>query len=209
MNLWKSFHNATLTGITNVKNTFKLGGTEVTATAAELNALDGITATVSELNIMSGVTATAAELNRSTDISARIVTTTATALSLTVTQHAERVVLINTNSTVANTFTLPAASGSGAKFTLINGIAQTQGSIVVAANGTDVMKGGVIIADTTAETAAGFLTSATSDKYTFNLTTMGGLGADKVEAWDVAANTWQVQITAFGSGTLATGFAAT
>lgn len=36
---------------------------EVTATASELNALDGITSTVSELNILDGVTASAAELN--------------------------------------------------------------------------------------------------------------------------------------------------
>ena len=42
---------------------WKVGGTAVTATAAELNTLDGITATTAELNIMDGVTATAAELN--------------------------------------------------------------------------------------------------------------------------------------------------
>ena len=35
----------------------------VTATAAELNILDGVTATTAELNILDGVTATAAELN--------------------------------------------------------------------------------------------------------------------------------------------------
>jgi hypothetical protein len=35
----------------------------ITATTAELNTLDGITATVSELNILDGVTSTAAELN--------------------------------------------------------------------------------------------------------------------------------------------------
>jgi hypothetical protein len=35
----------------------------VTATAAELNILDGVTATAAELNILDGVTATAAELN--------------------------------------------------------------------------------------------------------------------------------------------------
>ena len=40
-----------------------LGGTAVTATAAELNILDGVTATAAELNILDGVTATAAELN--------------------------------------------------------------------------------------------------------------------------------------------------
>lgn len=46
----------------------KLGagaGTAVTATAAELNILDGVTSTAAELNILDGVTATAAELNAS------------------------------------------------------------------------------------------------------------------------------------------------
>jgi len=41
----------------------KFNGTAVTATAAELNALDGLTSTVAELNILDGVTSTAAELN--------------------------------------------------------------------------------------------------------------------------------------------------
>jgi hypothetical protein len=42
---------------------WKVGGTAVTATAAELNILDGVTATTAELNILDGVTATTAELN--------------------------------------------------------------------------------------------------------------------------------------------------
>jgi hypothetical protein len=42
---------------------WKVGGTAVTATAAELNILDGVTATTAELNILDGVTATASELN--------------------------------------------------------------------------------------------------------------------------------------------------
>jgi hypothetical protein len=42
---------------------WKIDGTAVTATAAELNIMDGVTATAAELNIMDGVTATTAELN--------------------------------------------------------------------------------------------------------------------------------------------------
>ena len=42
---------------------WKVAGTTVTATAAELNVLDGITSTVAELNILDGVTASTAELN--------------------------------------------------------------------------------------------------------------------------------------------------
>jgi hypothetical protein len=41
----------------------EIGGVPVTATAAELNILDGVTATAAELNILDGVTATTAELN--------------------------------------------------------------------------------------------------------------------------------------------------
>ena len=41
----------------------KIGGANVTASAAELNVLDGVTATTAELNVLDGVTATTAEIN--------------------------------------------------------------------------------------------------------------------------------------------------
>ena len=143
--------------------------------------------------------------------SARVVTTTATALSLTATEHAERIVLVNTNSTVANTITLPTATGSGLKYTIINNIAQTQGSVVVAANGTtQTLKGLAIGGHATTTTGGGaFLTSATSDKITFNRTTTGGLGQDVVEAWDLAENVFTVRVIFNGNGALATPFSET
>lgn len=42
---------------------WKVGGTAVTATAAELNVLDGVTSSTAELNILDGVTATTSEIN--------------------------------------------------------------------------------------------------------------------------------------------------
>ena len=51
----------------------KLGGTLITATAAEINILDGVTATTAEINILDGVTATAAEINAAADVGSRIV----------------------------------------------------------------------------------------------------------------------------------------
>lgn len=156
------------------------------------------------------VAATALEINRVCDASARIVTSTATALSLTLTEHGERIVVVNTNSTVANTFTLPVAAGTGAKFTLLNNVVQTQGTVVFAANGTDVMQGFCTIIDSTGGGGTKtFATSATSDKMSMNLTTTGGLGGDILEAWDISANTWLVMSTFQGSGTLATPFSAT
>jgi hypothetical protein len=41
----------------------ELNGTDITATAAEINILDGVTADATELNILDGVTATTTELN--------------------------------------------------------------------------------------------------------------------------------------------------
>lgn len=48
--------------------------------------------------------ATSAEVDRMADTSARIVTSTASVLALTVTAHAERTVLVNSNTTFNNTF---------------------------------------------------------------------------------------------------------
>lgn len=45
-------------------STLTINGTDVTATAAELNIMDGVTATTAELNILDGVTATATEINK-------------------------------------------------------------------------------------------------------------------------------------------------
>jgi len=59
--------NPTFTGTATIPTaavtTFTLGGVNVTATATELNLLDGVTATTAELNLLDGVTATTAELN--------------------------------------------------------------------------------------------------------------------------------------------------
>jgi hypothetical protein len=44
--------------------TLRIDGVEITASATELNSLDGLTATTAELNILDGVTATATELNK-------------------------------------------------------------------------------------------------------------------------------------------------
>lgn len=44
-------------------STLTINGTDVTATATELNLLGGVTASTAELNLLDGVTATTAELN--------------------------------------------------------------------------------------------------------------------------------------------------
>jgi hypothetical protein len=194
--MWKRDGTLTVKKLLNVTGSFQLGGTTVAATAAELNAS------------AHGLTATAAQINSVANPATRIVKTTATVLALTVTQHADRVVLVNTNSTVANTVTLPAATGSGEKFTIINNITQTQGSVVVTAAGTDVIAGAGFMFASTASGAEAFVTTATSKKVTLNITTTGGLGGDEIDVWDSASGVWTVRVMARGSGTLATPFSA-
>ena len=63
-------------------NGLKLGGTLVTATAAELNILDGVTSTATEINLLDGVTSTTAELNYVDGVTSNIQTQLGTKLPL-------------------------------------------------------------------------------------------------------------------------------
>ena len=54
---------AVFDGAVNLNSTFSIGTTAVTATATELNLIDGVTATTAELNILDGVTSNATEIN--------------------------------------------------------------------------------------------------------------------------------------------------
>jgi len=55
-------------------STLTINGTDVTATAAELNKLDGVTASTSEINKLDGVTATTAEINHVDGVTSNIQT---------------------------------------------------------------------------------------------------------------------------------------
>lgn len=143
------------------------------------------------------------------DAGSRVVTTTATELSATVTQHADRVVVIETDSANGITVTLPAATGTGNQYTFVNNLVQTQGTVVIAALGADIMEGTAFMMSSTEEAAQAFRTSATSDKVTLNLTTTGGLGGDRIVAIDIGAATWMVEVNGNGNGGIATPFSAT
>ena len=105
-----------------------LNDVEVTATAAELNIMDGVTATAAELNIMDGVTATAAELNAVADASARVRAVSVTNGS-TVTLTAAQPVLVFTGSGEANggsnVVSLALPYPVGTEFTFITAAAST------------------------------------------------------------------------------------
>lgn len=138
-----------------------------------------------------------------------ITSTSAATLNLNSQDHAGKVVVQNAVVvTAAKTFQLPKAEGSGAVYTIVNNAVQTQ-SLVVAALGLDVFDGTAFVRSETATGTDVFHTTATSDKYTFNITTTGGLRGDRVVAIDWKPGSWLVYIEGNGSGTLATGFSQT
>ena len=55
--------NPTFTGTVSIPTPFNIGGVSMTATAAELNTMDGVTASTGEINVLDGLTATTSELN--------------------------------------------------------------------------------------------------------------------------------------------------
>lgn len=139
---------------------------------------------------------------------AATVSTTATTLSVTQTQHAGRIVRIATAAPII--VTLPAASGTGDTYTFFMAVAATgTESTIKVANATDVMKGYVWAATTSSDNAEAFITTATSDSIEMNGTTKGGVAGDIYVLRDIASGVWSVQGYTAPTGTEATPFDAT
>lgn len=137
------------------------------------------------------VLATGAEINAACDVSTRLVAAGST-LSVTATSHDGKIIALDTAS--GSVCTLPASSGSGARFRFIVSVKPTSNAhIVKVANATDVLSGSVLSLDndSTAETA--YAATSTDDTFTMNGTTTGGLIGDWFEAVDIKAGFWAVR----------------
>lgn len=129
-------------------------------------------------------------------------TTTAT---LNADTHAETLVIIN--STTGFTITMPAASGSGNRYKFVQNLTVGSGAQVIAAAGSDVLMGAVIVATDIAGVTCP--TTATSDYITMNGSTTGGVLGSTVTLTDVASGKWLVEGALVSTGSEATPFAAT
>lgn len=167
----------------------------LTATAAEINAgVDGLTATAAEINtVADGVLATAAEVNRVADVSTRLVTIVADTTIDEATHEGKTLLLGEVGGDAAVAVTLPAATGSGAKYPFIVSVLNTSGYTIKVANGTDVMKGSVNILDNDAAAQTAYAASGTDDTITLNGTTKGGQVGDIVVFEDILAGVWHVR----------------
>lgn len=135
------------------------------------------------------------------------VTVTDATLTLDYDKHNNTVVVVN--RAAGCTVTLPAASGSGACFTLLVGTTISSNSFKVqVANASDTMIGQLSTATTTLGSGTQESAGGTDDTITMNGTTTGGIAGSMVKLVDAAENLWLVDGTLVGSGTLATSLSA-
>lgn len=131
-----------------------------------------------------------------------------TSLALTAALHANRVVWV---TDVAAAYTLPLATGTGDKYTIILGATITGASTIKVANASDTFVGTAVLFQDSADTVVAFAAAATDDTVdllgTANST--GGMIGAVYEFWDVASGKWAVRIVSDAGGTEATPFSAT
>lgn len=116
--------------------------------------------------------------------------------------------VLTVNAAAGLTLTLPAATGSGLRYTIVVGTTVTSNSVVIQVTGNDTMTGLAISAADGGSTVNGWETAADSDTITFNGSTTGGIKGDMVELIDCAADLWAVQVRSASTGIEASPFSA-
>jgi hypothetical protein len=138
--------------------------------------------------------------------SERLTNVTASTLAVSNETHADQIITLNRAGGIA--VTLPAATGSGARYRFVVGTTFTSdGTIKV--TGDDIMAGLAMLALDGGDTVAVFATAADTDTITMTGTTTGGIKGCDVELIDIAADTWFVNYRSDASGSEATPFSAT
>jgi len=159
---------------------------------------------------MTNLAASAAEINSTCDRTGRVIAASAgaTALALTQATHADRIVVVPVITSAGLTITLPAATGTGDKYTVFNNGVQTV-SLTITALAGDLLYGKAIgFSQTVAASGDVFVPDGSDDvKWTYNVTTTGGDGGDIATFIDIATDAWLVDIVYHGSGTMDQGFA--
>jgi len=149
--------------------------------------------------------ATAAEINRATDVSARVVTVATTPLAITELAHDGKVVVLT--KTDGQAITLPAATGSGTTLRFIIGAKVASVGTTINTSALDQILYGVAIQSLDGgDTSAIYEAAATANGIAFDGSTTGGLKGDSVELIDIGTKAWWVRIVSAATGSEATPF---
>jgi hypothetical protein len=154
------------------------------------------------------ITATAAELNRAADVSGRLVAAGAT-LAMTEAAHDGKIVCLDTAA--GSIVTLPTSTGGGAVYRFLVTVTATSNSHVIkVANATDEMRGFVVQDSDTATAPNTWWAADNDDTITLNRTTTGlAAQGEYFEIVDATSGHFFVRGFSQASGTDATPFSAT
>lgn len=152
------------------------------------------------------ITATAAEINRRCDTSGRLVAAGAT-LTVTEALHDGKIILLDTAA--GSVCTLPAATGSGAVFRFVVSVVATSNAHKIQVTGNDVMQGMIFTVSDDANAVLGWRTADDSDTITLNRATTGSVERGEfVELIDAGADLYLVRGFTASTGTEASPFSA-
>ena len=175
---------------------------------------DGMTVTSGGLTVTAGgITVTAGTTDLSGSLIRDLVTLTADT-TITNALHAGRILLMGeVGGDASATFTLPAATGTGAEFKFIVSVVNTSNYVIQVADATDTIDGSVVVTNDSTDGGTASLISwptvAASDTITLNGTTTGGVNiGDYILLTDIATNQYSVSGLLNASGTEATPFSA-
>ena len=174
---------------------------------------DGMTVTSGGLTVTAGgLTVTAGTTDLSGSFIRDLVTLTADT-TITNAAHAGRILLMGeVGGDASATFTLPAATGTGAEFKFIVSVVNTS-NYVIQVTGDDTIDGSVVVTNDSTDGGTASLISwptvAASDTITLNGTTTGGVNiGDYILLTDIATDQYSVSGLLNASGTEATPFSA-
>ena len=184
-------------------------GTAITATAAELNILDGVTSTAAELNLLDGVTSTTAELNILDGVTA-----TATEINLldgVTSTTAELNILDGVTATATEINLLDGVTSTTAELNILDGVTSTATEINIVDGDTTATSTTLADADRVVVNDNGTMVQvALTDFETYfegaldtlsNVTTVGALNAGSITSGFGAIDNGSSAITTTGTVT--------
>lgn len=153
---------------------------------------------LSMYNVLTGAEAPAADATR-------IVTVTASTLTVTQAAHSGKIVMLNRAAGIG--VTMPPATGTGAIFTFFIGIAITTNTTTFTKGASsDVFSGLAELSETAGPLTTIFLSAANTNLITLDGSIKGGLIGDMISFVDVATNRMMVRLQCAASGVIVTPF---
>lgn len=178
-----------------------------TRASASFSAID---LNASEAALLSGLTATAAEINRVAQRSGRVVTATASTLSVTEALHDNKLIVLDRAAGIA--VTLPAAA-AGLRFRFYVKTTFSGAASIKSVSGADIMVGHALMGNNSDNTVVDWPAVASNTYDTIDLfgtaNSTGGIEGQEIEIVGLATNLWHVTMRGDAAGTEATPFADT